>query len=169
MERNITAESLIEKFSLKRHPEGGWFRQTYQSVEKIPLNGLPARFKEARPISTAIYYLLASGDFSAFHRIKSDEVWHFYAGGALLIHVLHTSGSLETVILGNDLLKGEHFQFVVPAGCWFAAEPAPGTSLSFVGCTVAPGFDFEDFEMANKEELINRYKPYAEVIERLCK
>ena len=85
------------------------------------------------------------------------------------MHILHTSGNLETVILGKDFLSGEHFQFVVPAGCWFAAKPASGTSLSFVGCTVAPGFDFEDFEIANKVEFINRYKPYAEVIERLCK
>ncbi len=168
MERKITSDLLIERFSLKRHPEGGWFRQTYQSVEKIPVNGLPARFKAARPISTAIYYLLASGDYSAFHRIKSDEVWHFYTGGALLIHVLHTSGDMETVILGSDFLKGELFQFVVPAGCWFAAELALGTSFSFVGCTVAPGFDFEDFELGKKNDLLNLFPTHTKIIERLC-
>ena len=162
---NPRIESLIHHLELQPHPEGGYYRETYRSDEVLHSPDVSG----SRSMSTAIYFLLTKGNFSAFHRIASDEVWHFYAGGAFLIHVLHTSGSLETVILGNDLLKGEHFQFVVPAGCWFAAEPAPGTSLSFVGCTVAPGFDFEDFEMANKEELINRYKPYAEVIERLCK
>ena len=168
MERKITSDLLIERFSLKRHPEGGWFQQTHQSVEKIPVNGLPARFKTARPISTAIYYLLVSRDYLAFHRIKSDEVWHFYTGGALLIHVLHTSGGMETVILGSDFLKGELFQFVVPAGCWFAAELALGTSFSFVGCTVAPGFDFEDFELGKKNDLLNLFQTHTKIIERLC-
>lgn len=169
MNMAISPGQLIEKYHLQPHPEGGFYRSTYRSPDMIPSEVLPRRFKGERPYSTAIYFLLQAGDFSAFHRIQSDEVWHFYAGGTLLVHVIHYNGKLETIRLGSDIEAGEQFQHVVPAGCWFASEPAPGTAFSFVGCTVAPGFDFADFELASASELARTYPGYGVLINRLCR
>ncbi|WP_026464243.1 cupin domain-containing protein [Adhaeribacter aquaticus] len=163
------AAYYIEQLQMIAHPEGGYYKETYKAPENIPVFGLPARFKGDRSFSTAIYYLLEQKDFSAFHRIKSDECWHFYAGGALYVHVLELNGTYSRVQLGNNLEKGEVFQFVVPAGAWFAAEPAPGTTFALVGCTVAPGFDFADFELAEKEVLLSQFAQQADVINRCCR
>lgn len=151
------------------HPEGGYYRETYKSAQTIPHASLPSAFKGSRSFSTAIYFLLQQGNFSAFHRIQSDECWHFYTGETLLIHVIDEQEKLYTVKLGNNILNGEVFQFVVPAGCWFASEPAPESSFCFVGCTVAPGFDFEDFELANRVDLIKQYPQHATIINRLTR
>jgi len=169
MKSTITATKLIEQLKLQAHPEGGWYRRTYQSVEIINAAALPKRFGENRNISTAIFYLLEKGNFSAFHRIKSDEVWHFYMGDPLMIHVIYPSGELSTIILGNDFEKDQHFQYTVPAGCWFASEPAPASEYSLVGCTVAPGFDFDDFELADVVVLEEIYPRHKEIIKRLCR
>jgi len=160
---------LIKEFDLFPHPEGGYYKETYRSAEMIPSTALPARFAGNRNFSTAIYFLLEEGNFSAFHRIKSDECWHFYAGGPLLVHVIHQNGTLETIKLGNVITAGERFQFVVPAGCWFASEPSPGSTFSFVGCTVAPGFDFADFELAEAGNLMKRFPEHQTMIQRLCR
>jgi hypothetical protein len=160
---------LIQHYELKPHPEGGYYKETYRSKDVIPHAALPKKFKDSRNYSTAIYFLLEQGNFSAFHRIQSDECWHFYAGGRLHIHVIHENGHLETIHLGADTKNGETFQFVVPGGCWFAAEPATGTIFSFVGCTVAPGFDFSDFELANASALISEYPGNEELIRHLTR
>ena len=165
----LPVQELIKRFGLLPHPEGGYYKETYRSAESIPKDSLPGRFTGNRNFSTAIYFLLEEGSFSAFHRIRSDECWHFYAGGTLLVHIINPNGKLETVNLGNDTNRGETFQYVVPAGCWFASEPAPGSIFSFVGCTVAPGFDFTDFELAEANELIKQYPQYPEMIKRLCR
>jgi len=165
----MTAEAIIRKLELIPHPEGGYYKETYRSAESIPVQGLPGRFKGQRSFSTSIYYLLQQGDFSAFHRIKSDECWHFYAGGPLLVHMIRLSGEYSVTKLGSDLSKDEVFQFVVPAGSWFGSEPAPGSRFSLVGCTVAPGFDFQDFEIAGKEDLLNQFPRYREIISRMCR
>jgi len=165
----INPQTLIHQFNLKPHPEGGWYAQTYKSSEWIPAHALPARFGGDRFFSTAIYFLLEQGNFSAFHRIKSDECWHFYAGDPLEIYILAENGTLETITMGNDPLRNQLFQFVVPAGCWFASRPAAGSRFSFTGCTVAPGFDFEDFELAVAEKLAAEYPPYATMIRTLCR
>jgi predicted cupin superfamily sugar epimerase len=112
---------------------------------------------------------LQQGDFSAFHRIKSDECWHFYEGATLLIHVIERNGNYSCIRLGRKIHKGEVFQFVVPAGSWFASEAAPDSEFTLVGCTVSPGFDFADFEMANVEALSKDYPQYDSLIERLCR
>lgn len=164
----ITAALLIKKFNLQPHPEGGYYTETYRSHELILSDSLPERFGGNRSFSTAIYFLLEKGDFSAFHKIKSDECWHFYAGNTLLIHVIDKNGNLNTTRLGNNPEDGEVFQYVVPAGCWFASEPDIAASFSFVGCTVAPGFSFEDFELADKKDLAKLYPQHKEVIIRLC-
>lgn len=164
-----TVEGLIEKFKMTPHPEGGYYARTYQSEGNISLECLGGGFTGNRPFSTAIYFLLEKGNFSAFHRIKSDECWHFYAGETLLIHIIDPAGELVTVKLGNKIEKGEIFQYVVPAGYWFASEPAPQTFFSFAGCTVAPGFDFEDFELAHSAGLVKQYPQHKLLIERLCR
>ena len=164
-----TAKDFIEHYKLLPHPEGGYYRETYRSAESIIHTALPQRFNGKRSFSTAIYFLLEKGNFSAFHRIKSDECWHFYAGACLLVHVIHENGNPETIKLGSNILNGETFQFVVPAGCWFASEPAEESSFSFVGCTVAPGFDFADFELAEADALSELYPQHEKIIRRLTR
>ena len=169
MNDQLPAQALIDKFKLSPHPEGGYYRENYRSLEIIPKSFLPKRFKGERSYSTAIYFLLEQGNFSAFHRIQSDECWHFYSGGRLIIHVIQLNGRLDTIRLGKDIVTGEQFQAVVPAACWFASEPAPGTSYSFVGCTVAPGFDFNDFELAEAGSLSKQFPQHRQLIQRLCR
>ena len=163
------AKDIITHYHLRSHPEGGYYKETYRAAEAINHNALPQRFTADRHFSTAIYFLLEQGNFSAFHRIKSDECWHFYAGGTLLIYVIDKGGGLQIIKLGNDVLKGETFQYVVPGGCWFASEPAAGTSFSFVGCTVSPGFDFDDFELAERSTLVKECPQHKGVIEGLTR
>jgi hypothetical protein len=166
---NILTKAFISKFQLVLHPEGGWYKETYKSDERVAANALPERFTGNRAFSTAIYFLLESGDFSAFHRIKSDECWHFYAGDALEVYMLLADGTLKIITLGNDFQNGQLFQFVVPANCWFASRPAHGSKLCFVGCTVAPGFDFADFELADKSALCTQYPAHVSLINELCR
>lgn len=135
----------------------------------IAAGALPDRFAGSRPFSTAIYFLLEQENFSAFHCIKSDECWHFYAGDPLHIYVLQQNGMLVTVTLGNEIEKGQLFQYVVPANCWFASRPATGSTFSFAGCTVAPGFDFDDFEMADANALVKLYPQHQIIIRQLCR
>ena len=167
--RMITTQQLIHQYQLQAHPEGGWYKQTYKSAETIAGSALPKRFGGDRSMSTAIYFLLEQGNFSAFHKIKSDECWHFYAGDPLLIYVIDGNGKLEIVTLGNDIDKGQLFQFVVPANCWFASRPATSSVYCFVGCTVAPAFDFADFELANATTLSTLYPEHQVLIAQLCR
>lgn len=165
----MNAKDLINKYEMLAHPEGGWYKETYRSEEQINTNALPERFTGNRCFSTAIYFLMEKGNFSAFHRIKGDECWHFYAGQTLLIYVIDNSGNLEIVKLGNNIEMGEQFQYVVPANCWFASRPADESDFSFVGCTVAPGFDFADFELAYEDTLSLQYPQHKSIIKSLCR
>lgn len=165
----MTAQDYIQVLELLPHPEGGFYKETYRSKGVLANDCLPLPFHGERNYSTAIYYLLQQSDYSAFHKINSDECWHFYGGDTLLIHVIDTSGQYYCIQLGNAINKGEQPQAVVPAHCWFASEPAPGSSYSFTGCTVAPGFDFSDFEMARREDLLKSYPDHEAIIERLCR
>ena len=165
----LTVQNLVQQFNMLPHPEGGYYKETYRSNEIINQEALPERFQGSRYFSTAIYFLLEKGNFSAFHKIKSDECWHFYAGQSLLVYVLQPNGNLDIIRVGNNLEVGETFQYVVPANCWFASEPAPESSFSFVGCTVAPGFDFEDFELAKAAELVQLFPQHQPIIARLCR
>ena len=162
-------DQLIQKYHLAPHPEGGWYTQTYKSNEQIAADALPNRFGANRAFSTAIYFLLEQGNFSAFHRIKSDECWHFYAGDPLLIYIIEQNGELKIISLGNDPEKGQSFQYVVPANCWFGSRPAPKSEYCFVGCTVSPGFEFDDFELANRNDLSAMYPQHKEIIKELCR
>ncbi len=163
----LTARQLIDRYQLQSHPEGGYYLQTYCSTEAIQKEALPDRFKGSRFFSTAIYFLLEGTQISAFHRIQSDELWHFYTGTGLDIYVIHPGGRGELLKLGNDPANGYSFQHVVPAGCWFASRPVSKHGFSFVGCTVSPGFDFADFELAKKPELLREYPQHEEWIRML--
>jgi|ERR1043165_2610187 predicted cupin superfamily sugar epimerase len=160
---------FVEKFQMQLHPEGGWFRETYRSDEIVMGEHLPNRFGDGRSFCTAIYFLLEGEQFSSFHRIKSDELWHFYAGEALDIYMIDADGKLQVIKLGSDPENGEVFQAVVKAGSWFASKPARQNSFAFVGCTVAPGFDFADFELAKGDILSKEFPQHKEVIKNLCK
>jgi uncharacterized protein len=160
------AEFWIDHLQLKAHPEGGFYKETYRSGERIPSNGLPARFKGERNFSTAIYFLLRSQDRSLFHRIKSDELWHYHAGTSLMIYVLHAR-ALTVHKLGPDASKGDSLQVVVPANCWFGAKVEQPGSYTLSGCTVAPGFDFQDFELAERSMLVNEFPEFEDIIRLL--
>ena len=166
---NLTTQEIVAYFELLPHPEGGYYTETYRSSELIDSDALPARFNGTRNFSTAIYFLLEEGNFSAFHRIQSDETWHFYAGQLLEIYVIHLNGKLEIIQLGPDIEHGQTFQVTVPAGSWFASKPAAATIFSFVGCTVSPGFDFLDFELALAATLVASYPQHSALIEKLCR
>jgi len=160
-----TAEQWAEYLGMSPHPEGGWYKETYRASGSIA----PQGFDGERSFSTAIYFLLTADVFSAFHRIRSDEVWHFYAGDGLTVHEIAVDGAYTAHRLGPDPDKGESFQLMVPAGSWFASEVTHGGAYGLVGCTVAPGFDFRDFEMAQRDALASQFPQHAEVIARLCR
>ena len=162
------ASYWVTTLGLSPHPEGGYYREVYRSSLSIPRADLPSGFSGDRSCCTSIFYLLQSGDFSAFHRIRSDEIWHFYAGGPLELHVLDQDGC-RSVTIGQEIDKGHHLQYVVPARAWFAAAPAVNTPYALLGCTVSPGFDFSDFEMAERAKLIAEFPHAAEIVTLLTR
>jgi len=163
------AKFWIQRLNLIKLPEGGFFKETYRSTERILAAHLPPRFGGDRCFSTSIYFLLESEDFSAFHRIKSDEVWHFYHGTAITLYRIDSEGMLFETKLGNNLENGELFQVHIKAGNWFGARVSEPDSFALVGCTVAPGFEFSDFELAKRRDLIKLYPRHAEIIESLTR
>jgi predicted cupin superfamily sugar epimerase len=163
------ADYWLDKLQLTRHVEGGAFREVYRSELEIPRQSLPLFFQGDRNASTHIFFLLTDGQFSAFHRIAADELWHFYSGDPLEVFEITHSGRLVTHRLGADPEKGESFFSVVSAGSWFASAVAEGGDYTLVGCTVAPGFDFADFELADGEALASQYPAHAGLIRRLTR
>ncbi len=162
----ITAEEIIALLKLQRHPkEGGYFRETYRS--KDLLSDLPARYRGQRAAGTAIYYLLTPTSFSAMHRVASDEGFHFYTGGPVEMLQLHPDGHGEIVILGNDLRAGQSPQIIVPAGVWQGSRLASSGEFALLGTTVAPGFDYADYESGERDWLVQRYPDFAEMIREL--
>lgn len=159
------AQEIIKTLNLRPHPEGGYFSETYRSTKTIP--GKKEEFPAGRNHSTAIYYLLGSGDISRLHRIKSDEVWHHYEGSSVTIHVIHRNGLYTPLSLGCDLEAGQKPQQVVPAGAWFGATADQPGSYALCGCTVSPGFDFRDFEMADLSEMLQYFPQHGEIIRKL--
>lgn len=164
---NRQASYWIRKLGLTPHPEGGHYLETYRAAGSIPASGLPRSFGGTRSFSTAICFLLQGKQRSKLHRIKSDEIWHFYCGTTVVLHILGGKGRCLQVRLGRSPRKGEVFQAVVPAGCWFGAKLVNGHSYALVGCTVAPGFDFRDFELGDRELLFRRYPQHRRAIEDL--
>ena len=164
-----TADYYIKKLGLEKHPEGGWFKEVYRSDEEIAGEHLPDRYTGSRHHSTSIYFLLTSDTFSAFHRIKSDELWHFYDGTAVTIYMIDETGNYNEIILGRNIEKGEVLQCVIPHGVWFGARVISPDSFCLVGCTVAPGFHFDDFELAERVELLGMFPEHKDKIEILTR
>jgi uncharacterized protein len=163
------AHFWINKLQLLKHPEGGYYREVYRSEEFVHKKNLPDRYSSFRSFSTSIYFLLESHEFSAFHRLKSDEIWHFYEGSSITIVMILQESEIKKVTLGRNPDANENYQVLIPKGCWFAAQVNQSDSFSLVGCTVAPGFDFEDFEIGKKEKLINLFPKYASIINQFCR
>ncbi len=165
----MSIESIVEQLELLPHPEGGFYKETYRSSGLIPKNALTNDFDGDRNYATGIYFLLTSNNFSAFHRIKSDEMWHFYSGSPLSVHVIDEKGNYTKHIISNQLEKGHKPQLVVPANCWFASSVDDKNTFALVGCTVSPGFDFNDFELANRDSLMKAYPKHSDIITRLTR
>lgn len=163
----FSKEDLIHKLELKPHPEGGYYKETYRSADYIPNDVLSNAFNSDRSVSTCIYFLLTSENFSAFHRINQDEIWHHYYGAAIKIHMISEDGEYTSVVVGKDFSNGEIPQYVVKAKTWFAAEIPAKDSFALVGCTVAPGFDFEDFQLPSRQFLTELFPEHQLVITRL--
>ena len=158
------AQVLVNRLALSPHPEGGFYRETWRSPLAVPCPG-----RGPRAASTAIYFLLPAGTFSAWHRVASDEAWHHYDGDPLDLYLIDERDGGHTIVaLGRDVPRGERPQHVVPAGVWQAAVTR-GERYSLCGCTVAPGFDFADFEMPSREDLLARFPQHAEVVRRLTR
>jgi len=161
--------TIIDKLKLQPHPEGGYYRETYRSKGTISPECIGNNYDGDRNFSTCIYYLLASGSFSAFHRIKQDEGWHFYDGSPVELHLITETGEYLNIALGRNFDMDETPQFIIPGGTWFAAAVKGDDTYSLVGCTVAPGFDFRDFEMAQPGILLQNYPSYKTIIEKFCR
>jgi len=159
-------EAIIRKLGLEPHPERGYYRETYRSSSEVQSQ----RHGGNRSASTAIYFLVTANEPTTFlHRLVSDEIFHLYDGGPLEIVRLFEDGRWDVAVLGMNLDDGERPQIVIPAGTWFGTELRPGASHCLVGCTVAPGFDFADFELAQGPELEARYPAAAERIRRMSR
>jgi predicted cupin superfamily sugar epimerase len=164
---NNQAAQLIERLNLEPHPEGGYYRQIYRSTGSIPLDALGEPFDGDRAYATSIYFLLAGNQISRLHRIRSDEIWHFYLGGSLTLHLIDADGRYDQRHLGPNLEQGQAFQQVVPAGAWFGADLDTPESYALVGCTVAPGFEYSDFELGSRRDLLAHYPQHREIILKL--
>jgi hypothetical protein len=163
----VTSKEIIKILELTPHPEGGYFKETYRSKGAIENNSLDFLTDGIRNYSTSIYFLLDQMDYSAFHRIKQDEIWHFYLGSTLLLHTINPNGKYDCIRIGNNIKNGEVLQYVVPAGTWFASEIENKNEFALCGCTVSPGFDFNDFEMPDKDKLLEMFPLHDEIINRL--
>ncbi len=165
----MTVDYLVSQLELEPHPEGGFYKETYRAAGIIAQGALPQEFEGSRNFATAIYFLIEKNNFSALHKIKSDETWHFYYGDALEVIELDDAGNLKTTRIGPGLDRGEVFQYTVKANTWFGSRVANGGAFSLVGCTVAPGFDFRDFEMASRQTLIGAFPQHSAVISGLTR
>jgi predicted cupin superfamily sugar epimerase len=163
-----SANDLIRILQLQPHPrEGGYFRETYRATETMAAPHLPSRYQGQRCHSTAIYYLLTPTTFSALHRLQSDEIFHFYSGDPVRMLQLQPDGTGRTVLLGRDVLQGQSPQVIVPCGVWQGSLLEPGGAYALLGCTVAPGFEYADYETGRRDELLRAYPAFGGWINKL--
>lgn len=161
----MTAEEIIKKLNLIPHPkEGGYFSETYRSKENILQSDLPSRYSGSRSFGTCIYYLLTPQTISALHRLKSDEIFHFYLGDPVEMIQLFPDGSSKKIVIGNDLEKGELPQVLAPRNVWQGSRLKDGGKFALLGCTVAPGFDYTDYDHGSRTELIRQFPDCKEEI-----
>ena len=161
--------SLVKELNLTPHPEGGFYKETYRSQELISTMELPDRYNGSRCFATAIYFLLVKDSFSAFHKIKSDETWHFYQGSPIEIFSITPDGKLNRQVLGINWQQNEVPQYTIPAGTWFASRVITGGVYGLAGCTVYPGFEFSDFEMADRKALQESFPMHSNIIAALTR
>lgn len=165
----MNSKDWIEKLHLTPHPEGGYFTEIYRAEGVIAKDSLPLRYAGGRAYATTIYYLLNSGEYSSLHRLRSDEQWFHLDGSALTIHSIDPTGEYRQHHIGKNVSKGELPYAVVPHGCWFGGTVDNENSFSLVGCFVAPGFDFDDFELAQRAELLKKFPHHKDIITKLTK
>lgn len=158
-----SVEYWISNLNLQTHPEGGFFAETYRSDEEISNDALPERYDSGRCFSTSIFFLLTRDTYSKFHKLKSDEIWHYNYGGKLNIYCIEPDGKMTVHSFGPDIDKGDKLQFTIPKNTWFAAEVSEGEYV-LLSCTVAPGFDFDDFELADTTALIETFPLHSNII-----
>lgn len=161
------ADFWIRTLNLESHPEGGYFREIFRSEEYIHQEHLPPRYNGHRNFLTAIYYLLKSGQCSRFHRLQSDEVWHYCTGSPLRLYIIHKNRELESVELGSDPCQNQLFQFIVPKESWLGAQVTEENSYSLISCIMAPGFDYQDFELGCSISLMDKFPEHKEIIRYL--
>src|SRR6218665_315139 len=166
---NHTAQTWIRHLQLNQHVEGGWYSEIYRSALTIPHQAIQPAFSGDRSASTHIYFLLEKEDFSAFHRIKSDEIWHFYNGDPLIVYEIDQDGILTEHLLGQDPSQGQSLCCVIKANNWFGSKVADGGTYGLAGCTVAPGFDFADFDLAEKKKLMEEFPSHRDLIDSMCR
>ncbi|MFA3784140.1 cupin domain-containing protein [Melioribacteraceae bacterium 4301-Me] len=160
------SREYIRELMLERHVEGGYYRETYRGEEILFTKNTLSKKLKRRSTSTLIYFLLDGNDKSHFHKLKSDEIWHFYDGCDIKLYSIDKKGNLSEQILGK---KSKNFQVIIPKNTWFAAELTNKKLFALVGCTVSPGFDYKDFEIGKREELINQYPNYKSIIKKFTK
>jgi uncharacterized protein len=162
-----TAEYWIQHLNLLPHPEGGFYRELFKSSVEVGNNLLPRGFSGSRRLATSIYYLLRAGEISRLHRLKSDEIWYFHFGSSLRIVMIDPEGQKHVRFLGQKIEKTEHLQILIPAGTIFGAELTDPNLFGLFSCMVSPGFEFDDFELFDKEDLLQAYPKHTDIIERL--
>lgn len=158
----------VSKLGLTPHPEGGYYKRTFESDERINDNELSVNFEGVRKLYTSIYFLLTSEDVSHFHRLKSDELWYYHGGSSLSIHVIDESGEYQEIKLGMNLDEGEVPQVLVKKNSIFGSSVSEKDTCSLVGCMVSPGFEFRDFELFSQKELLDKYPQHQEIIMKLA-
>ena len=162
--RSLSPDDLIRHYAMQPHPEGGYFVEIYRSAGLIPAEALPPTFSGTLPYASSIFYLLEEGDMSCLHRIRQDELWHFHLGDPMRLVMISPDGVFSQVLLGQDILNGQHLQYTVPAGYWFGATPAPDSTFCLLGCTVAPAFSFADFDMGYTEPLLALFPHLGKIV-----
>lgn len=156
----------IKNLDLKPHPEGGYFKEVFRSEGKIPKACSHNRFGGDRSYMTSVYFLLSHDDFSAFHQFKQDEIWNFHYGSSICLHTIDTDGSYTKFKCGLDIKNGDNIQCMVKAGQWFCATVEEENGFAVVGCVVAPGFDFADFELGHTKQLLEKFPQHKEIIKK---
>lgn len=162
-------EYYIKELNLIEHPEGGYYREMFRSEERIDCAQIKNNYGSSRSFYTSIYFLLDHPQYSAFHRLRSDELWCYHHGSSLTLYIIDPDGQLHTKRLGASIADGDSLQLLIPAGSWFAADVDQASSYTLMGCVVAPGFEFEDFELANGNELARDYPEHEKLIRRLTR
>ena len=166
----MTPEELKELLDLKPlAKEGGFFKEVFRAPETFSQEALPARYVTDKSTLTSIFYMLEPSTFSAFHRLKSDEIYHFYLGDPVDLVLLNVDGSISKITLGQDILAGHHLQYAVPKGVWQASSLTAGGNFALMGCTVAPGFDFDDYEHGDWEYLLRHFPMHHATIMKLTR